>query len=172
MATWMTLAIGVVTLCFGIYRFYDHWFAGFAYSCETGFVSDYPVCDLWVHDLSNYFVRRFHFGYEARNEQIENSCHSNCFVLRLDTWSSADFGLLSRVGVWSFRNIMVSVFIQCNCPVSGFVTGIVSVVSGTLFVIHLTPYELRDCTANLVEIEVTLAGGSGIVVPFQCNERI
>ena len=83
-------------VCFGNYRFYDYWLAGFAYSCEKGFVSDYPVSDLWIHNVSNCFVRRFHFGYEARNEQIENSCHTKCFVFHLNTWSSVDFGLLSR----------------------------------------------------------------------------
>ena len=83
-------------VCFGNYRFYDHCFAGCAFSCEKGFVCDYPVSDLWIHNVSNCFVRRFHFRYEARNEQIENSSHSNCFVFRLNTWSPADFGLSSR----------------------------------------------------------------------------
>ena len=83
-------------VCFGNYRFYDYWLAGFAYSCGNGFVSDYPIPDLWIHNVSNCFVRRFRFGYEARNEQIENSCDANCFAFRLNTWSSADCGLLSR----------------------------------------------------------------------------
>ena len=59
--------------------------------------------------------------------------------------------------------------------------GIVSVVSGTLYVINLGPqgpYEFVDCvglsgcTANLIDTEVALTGGSGIVCPFQCNERV
>ena len=83
-------------VCFGNYRFYDYCLAGFAYSCRKGFVSDDLVPDPWIHSVSNCFIRRFQFGYEAWNEQIENSCHANCFVFRMNTWSSADCGLLSR----------------------------------------------------------------------------
>ena len=62
-------------VCFGNCHFYDHWFAGFAYSCEKGFVCDYRVSDFWILNMSKCFVRRFHFGYEARNKQIDKSCH-------------------------------------------------------------------------------------------------
>ena len=83
-------------VCFGNYRFYDYWLAGFAYSCKKGFFCDYQLSDPWIHNVSNCFARRFHFGYEAQNEQIENSCHANCFAFRLSTWSSAVCGLLNR----------------------------------------------------------------------------
>ena len=97
MATGLNLAIGTVTLCVLeiVVSMTIGWLV-FAYSCEKGFVSDYPVLDLWMHNVSNCFVRPFHFGYKARNEQIETSCHGNCFVFRLNTWISADFGLLSQ----------------------------------------------------------------------------
>ena len=83
MTTGLTVAIGTVTLC--VLEIIVSITIGSLDSCEKGFVSDYPVPDLWIHNVSNCFVRCFHFGYEARNEQIKNSCHANCFSFRLNT---------------------------------------------------------------------------------------
>ena len=72
--------------------------------------------------MSNCFARRFHLGYEAQNEQIENSCHANCFAFRLNTWSSADCGLLSRnnlvdgpLNYYDLGSYPVNLFGFCVC---------------------------------------------------------
>ena len=169
-------------VCFGNCCFYDYWLAGFAFSCETGFVSDYPVSDLWIHNVSNCFVRRFYFGYEARNEQIENPCQGKCVVFCLNTWSSADCGLLSRnnlvdgpLNYYDVGSYPVNLFGFCVCLGNCFC----GVWNALCYSIHSSRTvrvrrlcQAGDCTANLVDTEVTLAGGTGIIRPLQCNEGI
>ena len=120
----------------GSYRFCITLFAGFACLYES-FVCQYPVSGLWKAKVNSFFVHCFHFCFGHQNEPIQDSFRnvSNFFwiprillilVRRLDLlWGVFPWIVTSRAFIYGIDLVFVSV------------TGTVSLVSVTLYVIHL-----------------------------------
>ena len=81
--TWLTLYVRTVVLCVLQVITSVTVFAGSPCLCDAGFAYFYRFSDLLIRNASSCFVLRFHFDYGARNEPIEDSFLSNCFVFVL-----------------------------------------------------------------------------------------